>query len=82
MIFNPVRSGGEKEYKIKVAAATNITTSATKQKPGHVFQATANINRSPKMEFTDPDTGEQTSISALSRHAEFVMPCADVLISY
>lgn len=82
MIFNPVRSGGsEKEYMI--TARSGITTSATKLKPGHVFQATSSIgSRTPKMEFKDPDTGKSVTIQGSSRSSNFVMPCADVHITY
>lgn len=79
MIFNPMRSGGGKEYTISVKSG--LTTGATKLKPGHVFQATSNINRSPKMTFKDPDTGESVTINGISRQSKFVMPCADVTIS-
>ncbi len=79
MIFNPVRSGGGKEYTI--SAQSGVTTSATKLKPGHVFQATSNIQRNPKMEFKDPDTGKSVTINGLSRSSNFVMPCADVHIT-
>lgn len=79
MIFNPVRGGGEKEYTI--SAKSGVTTSATKLKPGHVFQATSSINRNPKMTFKDPDTGESVTINGLSRQSNFVMPCADVTIN-
>lgn len=79
MIFNPRRGGGEKEYTISVQSG--VTTSATKQKPGHVFQATSSIQRNPKMEFKDPDTGESVTINGLSRISKFVMPAADVAIT-
>lgn len=82
MIFNPVRSGGsEKEYTI--TARNGVTTSATKLKPGHVFQATSSISsRHPKMEFKDPDTGKTVTIQGSSGRSNFVMPCADVNITY
>lgn len=80
MIFNPVRGGGEKEYTISVQSG--VTTSTTKLKPGHVFQATASTQRSPKMSFKDPDTGESVTIQGPSRRSTFVMPCADVHITY
>jgi hypothetical protein len=81
MIFNPTRSGGsEKEYTISVRSG--VTTSATKLKPGHVFQATSSINRSPKMTFKDPDTGESVTINGIGGTSKFVMPCADVTISH
>ena len=79
MIFNPRRGGSEKEYMI--TAGNGVTTSATKLKPGHVFQATSIINRSPIMTFKDPDTGESVTINGISRGPKFVMPCADVTIS-
>ena len=79
MIFNPRRGGGEKEYTISVQSG--VTTSATKLKPGHVFRATVSINRSPKMTFDNPDTGESVTINGLSRNSNFVMPCADVEIT-
>lgn len=79
MIFNPRRGGSEKEYMI--TAGNGITTSATKLKPGHVFQATASI-RPPKMEFQDPDTEEWVTINGLGIKSNFVMPCADVTITY
>lgn len=79
MIFNPRRGGGEKEYTISVQSG--VTTSATKQKPGHVFQATSNVQRNPKMEFKDPDTGKSVTINGLSRRSNFVMPAADVAIT-
>lgn len=82
MIFNPRRGGGEKEYKISVSKIYSITLSVTKQKPGHVFQATANTNVHLKMNFTDPDTGEEIMIQGSSRRSNFVMPCADVHITY
>lgn len=82
MIFNPVRTGGSaKEYTI--TAGNGITTSATKLKPGRVFQATSSIgSRTPKMEFQDPDTEEWVTIKGLGRQSDFVMPCADVTITY
>lgn len=80
MIFNPVRGGGGKEYTIK--ATNRVTTSATKLKPGHVFQATASIQRNPKMSFKDPDTGESVTIQGLNRRSNFVMPAADVTVTY
>ena len=79
MIFNPRRGGSEKEYTI--TAGNGITTSTTKLKPGHVFQANSSIQRSPKMSFKDPDTGESVTILGLSRRSDFVMPCADVSIT-
>ena len=39
MIFNPRRGGSEKEYTI--TANNRVTTSATKLKPGYVFEATS-----------------------------------------
>lgn len=81
MIFNPKRGGGEKEYTI--TAGNGITTSATKLKPGRVFQATSSIgSRTPKMAFQDPDTEEWVTIKGLGRQSDFVMPCADVTITY
>lgn len=82
MIFNPVRSGGsEKEYMI--TAGNGIITSATKLKPGHVFEAHTNYSgRKPKMEFQDPDTGNKVTIKASDRASNFVMPCADVKLSF
>ena len=82
MIFNPVRTGGRaKEYTI--TAGNGITTSATKLKPGRVFQATSSIgSRTPKMAFQDPDTEEWVTIKGLGRQSDFVMPCADVTITY
>ena len=80
MIFNPRRGGSEKEYTI--SAQSGVTTSTTKLKPGHVFQATASTQRNPKMSFKDPDTGESVTIQGLSRRSDFVMPCADVSITY
>jgi len=82
MIFNPVRTGGSaKEYTI--TAGNGITTSATKLKPGRVFQATSSIgSRTPKMAFQDPDTEEWVTIKGLGRQSDFVMPCADVTITY
>lgn len=82
MIFNPVRGGGSaKEYTI--TAGNGITTSATKLKPGRVFQATSSIgSRTPKMAFQDPDTEEWVTIKGLGRQSDFVMPCADVTITY
>lgn len=68
MIFNPTRGGGsEKEYTI--TARNNITVSATKLKPGHVFQA------------QKPDTVKGTN-KMLTGDFLFVMPCADVTITY
>lgn len=82
MIFNPVRRGGsEKEYTITVR--TGVTSSATKLKPGHVFRVSTNYSgRKPKMEFQDPDTGNTVTIKASDRASDFVMPCADVRLSY
>ena len=82
MIFNPVRSGGSaKEYTI--TAGNGITTNATKQKPGHVFKAASSIgSRTPKMTFQDPDTEEWLTINGSGRTSNFVMPCADVTITY
>lgn len=81
MIFNPRRGGSEKEYTI--TAGNGITTSATKLKPGRVFQATSSIgSRTPKMAFQDPDTEEWVTIKGLGRQSDFVMPCADVTITY
>lgn len=81
MIFNPRRGGSEKEYMI--TAGNGITTSATKLKPGHVFQATASISgRIPKMAFQDPNTEEWVTINGFGRKSKFVMPCADVTITY
>ena len=81
MIFNPRRGGSEKEYTI--SAKSGVTTSATKLKPGHVFQAAAqSFQRKPKMSFKDPDTGKSVTIQGLSRISDFVMPCADVSITY
>ena len=82
MIFNPVRSGGsEKEYTITVR--NGVASSATKLKPGHVFEVSTNYSgRKPKMEFKDPDTGNTVTIKASARISNFVMPCADVTLSY
>lgn len=87
MIFNPTRGGGsEKEYTI--TAGNNITVSATKLKPGHVFQAQKpdTVKGTLKMRFKDPDTGKlatiQGAMQALSNKYDFVMPCADVTIFY
>lgn len=83
MIFNPTRGGGsEKEYTI-TALDDEIFLSATRLKPGHVLQATASIgSRTPKMAFQDPDTEEWVTINGLGRQSNFVMPCADVTITY
>lgn len=80
MIFNPVRSGGGKEYTISVR--NGVTVSATKLKPGRVFEANCIQSRSPKMRFTDPDTGKTITMAGGMGHGYFVMPCADVEISY
>ncbi len=87
MIFNPTRGGGsEKEYTI--TAGNNITVSATKLKPGHVFQAQKpdTVKGTLKMMFKDPDTRKSATIQGtnkkLSGDFYFVMPCADVEISY
>ena len=79
MIFNTVRGGGGKEYTI--TARNNINVSATKQKPGHIFQATASNFRTTTMEFTDPDTGELVKIGGKLGETKYVMPCADVTLS-
>ena len=81
MIFNPRRGGSEKEYTI---SAGNATTSATKLKPGHVFEAQtpSGFRRNLKMTFKDPDTGKTTIITGDVGHSYFVMPCADVTISF
>lgn len=80
MIFNPTRSGGEKEYTIK--ATNRVTTSATKLKPGYVFEATSPpASVSPKMTFVDPATGNTVKIRGSDRTSNFVMPCADVTLS-
>jgi hypothetical protein len=80
MIFNPVRSGGEKEYTI--TANNLVTTSATKLKPGYVFEATSRQSSvSPKMTFVDPATGNMVNIRGTNRTSNFVMPCADVTLS-
>lgn len=80
MIFNPVRGGGGKEYTIK--ATNRVTTSATKLKPGYVFEATSPpASVSPKMTFVDPSTGNTVTIKATNRTSNFVMPCADVTLS-
>lgn len=80
MIFNPVRSGGEKEYTI--TANNRVTTSATKLKPGYVFEATSPPDSiSPKMTFVDPATGNTVNIKGTNRTSNFVMPCADVTLS-
>lgn len=82
MIFNPVRSGGGKEYTI--SAQSGVTTSATKLKPGHVFEAQtpSGFRRNLKMTFKDPDTEKTTSITGDIEHSYFVMPFADVKITY
>lgn len=80
MIFNPVRGGGEKEYTI--TANNRVTTSATKLKPGYVFEATSPpASVSPKMTFVDPATGNTVNIKGTNRTSNFVMPCADVTLS-
>ena len=84
MIFNPTRGGGsEKEYTI-TAWDDEIFLSATRLKPGHVLQVQAPDNSSsvPKMRFTDPDTGDLVIIRGAQREVAFVMPCADVEITY
>lgn len=87
MIFNPVRSGGGKEYKI-TAQSDKITLSVTKQKPGHVFQAQKpdTVKGTLKMTFKDPDTRKSATIQGtntiLSGDFFFVMPCADVTITF
>lgn len=82
MIFNPVRSGGsEKEYTI--STGNGVTSSATKLKPGYVFEAHTNYSgRKIKMEFQDPDTGNKVTIKSTDRASNFVMPCADVTLSF
>lgn len=82
MIFNPRRGGGEKEYTI--TPRNNVVVSATKLKPGHVFEARSpsGHNRYPKMTFVDPDTGKSVTIQNTRSISDFVMPCADVTISY
>lgn len=60
MIFNPRRGGSEKEYMITVG--NGITTSATKLKPGHVFEVSSNKSEYPKMKFTDPDTRKSVTM--------------------
>lgn len=80
MIFNPVRSGGGKEYTI--TAKNRVTTSATKLKPGYVFEATSPpAFASPKMTFVDPATGNTVTIKGTNGTSNFVMPCADVTLS-
>lgn len=81
MIFNPRRGGSEKEYTI---IAGNATTSASKLKPGHVFEAQtpSGFRRNLKMTFKDPDTEKTTIITGDTGHSYFVMPCADVKITY
>lgn len=81
MIFNPVRGGGsEKEYTI--TAKNRVTTSATKLKPGYVFEATSPLaSTSLKMTFVDPATGNTVNIRGSARTSNFVMPCADVTLS-
>nr|DAE52923.1 MAG TPA: hypothetical protein [Caudoviricetes sp.] len=81
MIFNPRRGGGEKEYKI-TARNNQITLSVTKQKPGHVFQATVGTTRQTAMEFTDPDTGKLVNVQGRKGETNYVMPSADVTILY
>lgn len=82
MIFNPRRGGGEKEYTISVQSG--VTTGATKLKPGHVFEAQtpSGFRRNLKMTFKDPDTEKTTIITGDTEHSYFVMPCADVKITY
>ena len=81
MIFNPRRGGSEKEYTI--TGRNDITSNVTKQKPGRVFRATSSLSgRIPKMIFNDPDTGKQVVINGVGRSSDFVMPCADVTLSY
>lgn len=68
MIFNPVRGGGsEKEYTI--TARNNITVSATKLKPGHVFQAQKpdTVKGTLKMTFKDPDTKKSATIQGTNK---------------
>ena len=87
MIFNPRRGGGEKEYAI-TAQKPNITLSATKQKPGHIFRASPPVTTSKplKMEFTDPNTGKsvtaQGSSEGITKRYTFIMPAADATITY
>lgn len=82
MIFNPRRGGSEKEYTISVQSG--VTTGATKLKPGHVFEAQtpSGFRRNLKMTFKDPDTEKTTIITGDTGHSYFVMPCADVKITY
>ena len=81
MIFNPVRGGGEKEYTI--SAQRGVTSSATKLKPGHVFKVSTNyVGKKLKMEFQDPDTGNTVTIKSSDSASNFVMPCADVTLSF
>lgn len=79
MIFNPRRGGGEKEYTI-TARTDWVTVSATKQKPGHMFQATAGNTRTTTMEFTDPDTGKLVTVEGKIGKTKYVMPAADVTV--
>lgn len=80
MIFNPKRGGGEKEYTI--TATNRVTASATKSKPGYVFEATSPpASVSPKMTFVDPATGNTVNLKGSARTSKFVMPCADVTLS-
>ena len=80
MIFNPRRGGSEKEYTI--TAHNRVTTSATKLKPGYVFEATSPpASVSPKMTDVDPATGNTVTIKGTNRTSNFVMPCADVTLS-
>lgn len=84
MIFNPTRGGGsEKEYTI-TTSDDEIFLSATRLKPGHILQVQAPDTSSsvPKMIFTDPDTGDLVNMRGLKRETIFVMPCADVEITY
>lgn len=81
MIFNPRRGGGEKEYTISVQSG--VTTSATKLKPGRVFQAHTNRqDRKPQITFVNPNTENTVTIQGAKRESYFVMPCADVTLSY
>ena len=81
MIFNPVRGGGGKEYTI--SAKSGVTSSAAKLKPGHVFKVSTNyVGRKLKMEFQDPDTGNTVTIKSSDSASNFVMPFADVTLSF
>lgn len=81
MIFNPRRGGSAKEYTITVG--TGVTSSATNLKPGHVFRANTNRqDRKPQITFVNPNTENTVTIQGIKKISYFVMPCADVTLSY